>query len=104
LRSKTFVTCNSGKKGDWRPGKKKNGNVSEDGGSSGNLRRLRFRLLHNKLACEQARPLTVNNVMVMQSDDRQSRSHPVGNDRAMDLPEKTNLAGERQHSFDAGIR
>jgi hypothetical protein len=27
----------------------------------------------------------------MQSDDRQSRSHAVGNDRAMDLPEKTNL-------------
>lgn len=45
----------------------------------------------------------------MQSDDRQSRSHAVGNDRAMDLPEKTNLAtiqheGERRHSFYAGIR
>jgi hypothetical protein len=88
-------------------GQKRNGNVSEDDGSSGNLRWLRFRLIYNKWAgCEQTRLSTVNNEMVMQSDDRQSRSHAVGNDRAMDLPEKTNLAtiqhaGERRHSFDA---
>jgi hypothetical protein len=28
----------------------------------------------------------------MQSDDRQSRSHAVGNDRAKGLPKKANLA------------